>query len=58
MLQEAIYVDILLMNSQQKIDQILQKKAVEISEIEAKYYEMLKHEFLVRAIEIKKLPNF
>ena len=57
-LQEAIYVDILLMNSQQKIDQILQKKAVEISEIEAKYYEMLKHEFLVRAIEIKKLPNF
>jgi Nucleosome assembly protein (NAP) len=46
------------MQSQTKIDQLLQRKSLEISEIEAKYYELLKHEFLVRSIEIKKIPDF
>ena len=46
------------MQSQNKIDQILQKRALEICEIEAKYNDMLKHEFLVRSIEAKKYSNF
>ena len=46
------------MQSQRKIQEILEKKAQEIIEIEAKYYDMLKHEYLIRSIEIKKIPNF
>lgn len=46
------------MQSQNKIDQLLQRRAAEICEIETKYYELLKNEYLVRSIEIKKIPLF
>ena len=46
------------MQAQNKIDILLQRRSLEISEVETKYYELLKHEFLVRSIETKKLPEF
>lgn len=46
------------MHTQGKIDGILQRRALEMAEVEAKYHEMLKHEYLVRSIEVKKLQNF
>lgn len=46
------------MQTQSKISNILNRRANEIIEIEAKYYELLKHEYLVRSVEIKKIPSF
>lgn len=46
------------MQTQTKICGLLNRRANEILEIEAKYYELLKHEYLVRSVEIKKIPNF
>lgn len=46
------------MQSQSKISNILYSRACELQEIENKYYELLKHEFLIRSIELKKIPDF
>lgn len=44
--------------SQQKIQTLLERRSAEIIEIENKFRELLKHEYLARSIELKKLNNF
>ncbi|CAG9332175.1 unnamed protein product [Blepharisma stoltei] len=48
----------MISSSQQKIDQLLERRAAEIIEIENKYQELLKHEYLARSVELKRSPHF
>lgn len=45
-------------SSQSRILSLLERRAQEITEIEQKYQEQLKHEYLARALEIRRFPNF